>query len=240
MATQPRRYPLEIWLHGRPVPDNRLKERFIVVVNGRRRPQTRYTPQATTWMAAVEAQATQAIQALPAADGRPSDWALPLQLAYEFVRVNSDLANCLKGLNDALQHALAVDDGYFEYDRIVRSRRGREPEPPPTLTARPAPIRAPDSAPDRGAARGRQRSPQRLPQRKPRLRAFVGVVVRVRPADPDEALEPQPASRAPRLVGHQVGHQGGRASQTDSARGATPLQRAIASALAADEASSRH
>jgi hypothetical protein len=93
------------------------------VVNGHRRPQTRYTADATAWMAAVEEQAQQAAQAAPSAAGRPSDWALPLQLAFEFVRVNSDLANCLKGLNDALQHALDVDDGFFEYDRIARPRR---------------------------------------------------------------------------------------------------------------------
>lgn len=135
----PQRYPLEIWLHGRPVPDNRLKHGFIVVTEGRRRPQIRYTAEATAWMAAVKEEAEQAVQALPPTAGRPSDWALPLQLAYEFVRVNSDLANCLKGLNDALQHALAVDDGFFEYDRIARARRGREPEPP--LTA-PRPVGA--------------------------------------------------------------------------------------------------
>jgi hypothetical protein len=201
----------------------------------------RYTTEAAAWMAAVQEQATQAVLALPATAGRPSEWALPLQLALEFVRVNSDLANCLNGLNDALQHSLQVDDGYFEYDKIRRARRGREPGPPKALTA------GADLTPssDRAAAPRRERSPQRS-ARAPRRRAFVGVVVRVRPADPDEALDPQPAHRAPRLIGHQGGRQARRQGERGAVTGspsepasATPLQRAIASALSADEASRR-
>jgi hypothetical protein len=236
-------YPLEIWLRGRPVPDNRLKESFLVVVNGRRRPQTRYTAQAAAWMAAVEAQAKQAVEALPSTAGRSSDWALPLQLSYEFVRVNSDLANCLKGLNDALQMALGTDDGYFEYDKITRARRGREPEPPQALTAEADGAPRSDQPPDPAAAPRRQREKQRTRQRTPHRRAFVGVIVRVRPADAEEALDPQPKQRAPRLLGLQVGRQVGRSRATHSPRVAarkTPFQQAIASALAADERSTRH
>jgi hypothetical protein len=36
-----RAYPLVIWLPGRPVPDNRLKERFTLEIDGRRIIQTR-------------------------------------------------------------------------------------------------------------------------------------------------------------------------------------------------------
>jgi hypothetical protein len=127
-----------------------------------------------------------------------------VQLAYTFVRVRSDLANDLKGLNDALQQALDVDDAYFEYDQMKRARPGREPTPPPTQQAD-------------GPARGKRR------------RAFVGVVVRVRPADVSEALNPQPQIRAP-----TTDWRGDR-----SPRRAAPLQRAIDAAVAAEDAQDR-
>jgi hypothetical protein len=81
---------LELWLSGRPISDNRLKERFTTTVDGRTLVMTRYTPAADAWMEEVEAQAQRALDLLPATTGRPTSWALPLQLDITFVHVYSE------------------------------------------------------------------------------------------------------------------------------------------------------
>lgn len=125
---------LIIRIEGRATSDNRLKRHFSVKIGNRTFQSSDYTDEAKAWMQAATLAATVAVRDRGARIPHPRTWQLPLVFDVTWTGQRIDPLNGFKALNDAIMHALEVDDAFFAYTGI-RKAKGAQGV---TITVRPA------------------------------------------------------------------------------------------------------